>query len=529
LLVAHYPHVAIVRLDANGLVASNEIQLDSTAGNDRALGPAMAALPSGAVAVWKQDAGIFARRVDSTGQPIGPAFATGIDGRIAPVAGGSADGGFLVAADNHARAFNANGSPRGPATLLMNQLTLEAIGTADGGFALAGVFLTISRLSSTAELLWTKPVGQFEAQNVSAGLALAADFEGHFQLSWAQSEPDSTGRRYLPTRLRARGTDASGIPLAPMFDLGTPIYFKVHALALPDGRYLNLFIGTTSIAANFSSTCGPTSTVCGDGVFYERCEECDDGVANSDVAPDACRTDCRYPRCADSVVDTGEECDDGNTDPCDGCSSTCTIEPGLGCGDGVPVPACGEQCDDANAVAGDGCTTACQVEPIYGGGSSLTDCFSEWVVNNPSNTPLLDGRGNFSGSQSCVDDDPSCDFDGGVPGSCTFHLRVCINNTTLSTCGPETRLSSWTLVKPSAKVAAHDAAAASARAAFAGIAGVVVGPTDRDLCTDDLAVPVPLRGAPGKYRPGKLQLKSAATGYSGLVDTDKLRLTCVPH
>jgi hypothetical protein len=119
--------------------------------------------------------------------------------------------------------------------------------------------------------------------------------------------------------------------------------------------------------------------------------------------------------------------------------------------------------------------------------------------------------------------------DGGVPGSCTFHVRVCAKNTTLVGCTPEARLASWTLVKPSAQTAAHDAAAANVRAAFAGVAGALVGPTEEDLCTDDLAVSVPLRGLPGKHRPGKLQLKSAAAGYSGLVDTDKLRLTCLPR
>jgi cysteine-rich repeat protein len=199
-----------------------------------------------------------------------------------------------------------------------------------------------------------------------------------------------------------------------------------------------------------------------------------------------------------------------------------------GCG-GRLLPTCGEQCDDGNTVAGDGCASTCEVEPIYGGGTYLTDCFSEWVVNNPGNTPLLDGHGHFSASQGCVDDDPSCDFDGGVLGSCAFHVRVCAKNRTLVGCTPETRLASWSLVKPSAKAAAHDAAAANTRAAFAGVAGVLVGPTDEDLCADDLAVSVPLRGVPGTYRPGKLPMKLAPAEYYGLIDSDKLRLLCLPH
>lgn len=35
--------------------------------------------------------------------------------------------------------------------------------------------------------------------------------------------------------------------------------------------------------------------------------------------------------CGDSEPDDGEECDDGNTTPGDGCSATCTIEPGFDC------------------------------------------------------------------------------------------------------------------------------------------------------------------------------------------------------
>ncbi len=38
----------------------------------------------------------------------------------------------------------------------------------------------------------------------------------------------------------------------------------------------------------------------------EAPEECDDGAANSDVVPDACRSNCRLPSCGDGVCDTAE-------------------------------------------------------------------------------------------------------------------------------------------------------------------------------------------------------------------------------
>lgn len=57
--------------------------------------------------------------------------------------------------------------------------------------------------------------------------------------------------------------------------------------------------------------------------------------------------------CGNGVLDGGEECDDGNPDPSDGCTNTCTI-----CGNGiVSAP---EQCDDGNLIAGDGCEADCR-------------------------------------------------------------------------------------------------------------------------------------------------------------------------
>ncbi|HEV8323212.1 MAG TPA: hypothetical protein VG389_16470 [Myxococcota bacterium] len=90
---------------------------------------------------------------------------------------------------------------------------------------------------------------------------------------------------------------------------------------------------------------------CGDGMLFSDCEQCDDGAANSDTTPDACRTSCRLPRCGDDVQDTGEACDDGNPDldgdglinsdalP-DHCRSMCVLPT---CGDYVTDT--GEECD----------------------------------------------------------------------------------------------------------------------------------------------------------------------------------------
>jgi cysteine-rich repeat protein len=78
-------------------------------------------------------------------------------------------------------------------------------------------------------------------------------------------------------------------------------------------------------------------------------------MANSDTAPDACRTDCTFARCGDGALDTGEGCDDGNddnTDSCpDGAGGTCVA---ARCGDGF-VDSANETCDDGNSDNTDDC------------------------------------------------------------------------------------------------------------------------------------------------------------------------------
>jgi cysteine-rich repeat protein len=68
--------------------------------------------------------------------------------------------------------------------------------------------------------------------------------------------------------------------------------------------------------------------------------------------------------CGDGILNAscGEECDDGNLFPCDGCSPECVIEEGWVCGDGILNPDCGEECDDGNNVNGDGCAADCTIE-----------------------------------------------------------------------------------------------------------------------------------------------------------------------
>jgi cysteine-rich repeat protein len=64
------------------------------------------------------------------------------------------------------------------------------------------------------------------------------------------------------------------------------------------------------------------------------------------------------PACGDTIVQLGEECDDGNLINGDGCEDDCTVTPV--CGDGSIQ--LGEECDDGGTVNGDGCDSTCQFE-----------------------------------------------------------------------------------------------------------------------------------------------------------------------
>lgn len=124
--------------------------------------------------------------------------------------------------------------------------------------------------------------------------------------------------------------------------------------------------------------CGPKcrKPLCGDGVKGAT-EACDDGGANSDTQPDACRTDCSAARCGDGAVDPslGEECDST-----EGCTQQCKA---AACGNGridgseACDPPDGETCDPQcrSIVCGDGRVQGKeQCEPMPEGGNCSPEC-----------------------------------------------------------------------------------------------------------------------------------------------------------
>jgi cysteine-rich repeat protein len=221
--------------------------------------------------------------------------------------------------------------------------------------------------------------------------------------------------------------------------------------------------------------------------------------------------------CGNGVVEVTEQCDDGNTVSCDGCSSTCKIER---CGNRVVD--CHEQCDDGalNGQPGDPCSARCTETPPAGripGGSSAHDCVAEWALATSQLATAHNGLP--STKQTCVDNDPSCDFDP-TPGSCRFHLWSCVG-------GDDTRLgcaastvASVSLVRPSAK---QTGSAAVARQALLGALGRLPLPTPGtgEVCSERIDLDVPAGKA-------KLVVSADATTADGVRDRDTLKLTCAP-
>ena len=105
----------------------------------------------------------------------------------------------------------------------------------------------------------------------------------------------------------------------------------------------------------------PDSHICGNSLL-EAGEECDDGNLTNG---DGCSSGCRIEdwRCGNGIREGAEECDDGNINYGDGCTPMCTSELEIGipiCGNGVLEEY--EKCDDGNTESGDGCSKICLIE-----------------------------------------------------------------------------------------------------------------------------------------------------------------------
>ncbi len=174
-----------------------------------------------------------------------------------------------------------------------------------------------------------------------------------------------------------------------------------------------------------------------------------DATVVDGCAGGACDDATPTPLCGDSMIEPGEQCDDGNANSGDGCSSSCQLETGYHCQTpGSPctkIDLCGngvldlpqETCDDGNANSGDGCSATCQVEtgwqcPIPG--SACTTICGDGVVagheqcdEGPLNAGGDGGAGDGGAASGCT---ATCTIEPGFacsppPATSTCHKTVC--------------------------------------------------------------------------------------------------------
>lgn len=201
----------------------------------------------------------------------------------------------------------------------------------------------------------------------------------------------------------------SGIIVGPCEEDHNACTLQQCLRALPQGQCTPIDITQISCSTDaqcqaytngVSPTCGHNNPgfcdcVCGNGVI-DGSEECDD-VGETAM----CDIDCTFAECGDEYVNTaaGEECDDGDPCPCDGCVS-CTINfecPGCLC---FTVADCRNfSCLDDNAcnhvVCGPCgfCVFSCAAYgdvTFSGGQANLDDILSVLVVFTNSGTPDAD-------------------------------------------------------------------------------------------------------------------------------------------
>lgn len=134
--------------------------------------------------------------------------------------------------------------------------------------------------------------------------------------------------------------------------------------------------GASAASAALSGALIPASGPYCQNEILESGEQCDDG----NFTPcDGCTATCHTEfGCGDGSKCGAEACDDGNTTSCDGCSATCVTET---CGDSVICAGIGETCDDGNTAPCDGCSPACKTEQC---GNAILDCNEQCDDGNPT-------------------------------------------------------------------------------------------------------------------------------------------------
>lgn len=148
--------------------------------------------------------------------------------------------------------------------------------------------------------------------------------------------------------------------------------------------------------------------------------------------------------------------------------------------------------------------------PVAGGGTTSTDCLVEYFGLATSTS--ADSR------RVVCEDGAQCDQDGAVNGSCTFDVRVCLNqdDPSLTQCTAK-GVNTFTL-----RGATNDAELTSLQSKVQALL-----PTSTAACTDAQSITVPVGGTAEKPTGGRKRIASDAVGDAGK-DFDHVELTCNP-
>jgi fibro-slime domain-containing protein len=204
--------------------------------------------------------------------------------------------------------------------------------------------------------------------------------------------------------------------------------------------------GSTPPSQSFGGSggnAGSSSVVDNGGLGFKPNSGGKGGVSGANGASDA-----GILLCGNSVIDSRESCDDGNTKSGDGCSGFCTLEYGYTCPTpGQPcsiAPYCGdgvkdsnEECDDGNTIPGDCCDANCKMEP-----NCSCDTPSPPLVppHQLCASTIICGDRKVTGNESCDDGntdngdgcDQYCNIEAGyncppAGGPCSIAVNPCGN------------------------------------------------------------------------------------------------------
>jgi cysteine-rich repeat protein len=148
------------------------------------------------------------------------------------------------------------------------------------------------------------------------------------------------------------------LPFASLFKDGASYIFEVYSVLdghlYTDGALQRAPLGNGHREAITARLL--LSSSCGNRTVDAAYEECDSGG----VEDATCNADCTLPVCGDRITNAAahEVCDDVADSLA--CDSDCTL---VMCGDGHVNQVAGEGCDDGNTASGDGCSSSCTVEP----------------------------------------------------------------------------------------------------------------------------------------------------------------------